>query len=195
MKRLTLAFVVAAFFATCAQTAPVPTITLLPSSAAGNPGSVVGWGFVLTYTAPSNWVVLTGSQFTGSPTYGSYVDYLSLSNSPLYVAGPAPENSTVQESWNASSNPPLGLGEFDINSTATVGVHITGDLVVHYSVFSQDPNDPNFDPDTATVVPDASLSLPTQVNVSPEPASIWMMSIAVPPLLWGVWRRRNARLL
>lgn len=193
MKRITLAFLITAVFASCAQPAPIPAITLLPSSAAGNPGSVVGWGFVLTYTAPSDWVVLTGSEFTGSEVYGTYIDYLSLSNAPLYVAGPAPESSTVQEPWKSSSKPPLGIGEFDINSTALVGASITGDIVVHYSVFSQDPNSPNFDPDTSTVVADATLSEPVQVSVSPEPASLFLMSMALLPFAWAVWRRPRVR--
>ena len=188
MKRITMAFLVAAAFAACAQPAPIPAITLLPSSGSGNPGTAVGWGFVLSYTAPSDWVVLTGSEFAGSQVYGTYVDYLSLSNAPLYVAGPAPENSLVRQPWNSSSKPPLGLGEFDINSTALVGVSITGNIVVHYSVFSQDPNSPTFDPDTSTVVADATLSEPVQVSISPEPASLFLISIALLPLLLKCWR-------
>lgn len=173
MKRILSAFVVAAAFALCAQSAPIPAITLLPGNGnvGGPPGATVGWGFILTYTAPADWVVLTGSQFVGSPIYGTYVDYLSLSNAPLYVAGPSPESLTVQEAWNSKSNPLLGLGEFDIDRTAVYGA-ISGDIVVHYSVFSQDPNSPTFDPDTSTVVADATLSVPVSVNVTPEPASL-----------------------
>ena len=181
MKQITFAILVAAALATSANPAPIPSVTLLPSngSVAGNPGSVVGWGFTLTYNAPSDWVVLTGSEFTGSPVYGTYVDYLSLSNAPLYLAGPAPESSVITQPWISSSNPPLGLGEFDINSTAPGGTHISGDILIHYSVFSQDPNDPNFDPDTSTVVADATLSNPVGVNVSPEPASVVTVSAAL----------------
>jgi hypothetical protein len=193
MKRTTLAFLVMAAFAAYAPSAPVPSITLLPSSSTGGPGSVVGWGFVLTYSAPSDWVVLTGSEFTGSQLYGTYRDYLSLPNTPLYVAGPAPENSTVQQQWNPSSNPPLGVGEFDFNSTAIAPANITGNILVHYSVFSQDPNAPDFNPDTSTVVADATLSAPVQVNVAPEPASLLMMSPALLLLLLANWRRVNQR--
>lgn len=194
MKRINLTFLMMAAFAACAVSAPVPvpTLTLLPSSGnlAGNPGAVVGWGFTLTYSAPSDWVVLTGSQFTGSPVYGTYVDYLSLGNAPFYVAGPAPESATVQQAWSGS---PLGLGEFDINSTAATGVSITGNIVVHYSIFSQDPNSPTFNPDTSTVVADATLTEAARVNVSPEPASLLMMSAGLMPLAWAGWRRRKTR--
>jgi hypothetical protein len=63
MKRITLAFLVATAFGVRALPAPIPSITLLPSNGnvAGNPGSVVGWGFTLNNNAPSDWVVLTGS--------------------------------------------------------------------------------------------------------------------------------------
>lgn len=192
MKKTTFAFLIITAFAARVQSAPVPSITLLPSSSTANPGSVVGWGFVLTYSAPSDWVVLTGSQFTGSPLFGTYADYLSLPNTPLYVAGPAPESSTVQQQWNPFSNPPLGVGEFDLNSSAIAAASITGNIVVHYSVFSQDPNAPNFNPDTSTVVADATLSEPVQVNVVPEPAPLIMMSPALLSLLLASWRRGKA---
>lgn len=179
-----------AFFAVAAQSTPVPSIALLPSSGAvsGAPGSVVGWGFTLTYNAPSDWVVLTGSEFTGSQVYGTYVDYLSLPSAPLYVAGPAPEPQIVTQPWNSSLQ--LGVGEFDIDSTAPSSISITGDIVIHYSVFSQDPNNPNFDPDTSTVVADATISDPVQVNISPEPGSLLLMSTALLPLAFTCKRRR-----
>ena len=198
MKQLTFAFFVAVTFAAYALPAPipVPTITLLPASGSisGSPGAAVGWGFTLTYIAPSDWVVLTGSTFTGSPVYGNYVDYLSRSNAPFYVAGPTPESTTITEVWNPSLNPALGLGEFDLNPTALGGASIAGNLVVHYSVFSQDPNSPTFDPDTSTVVADATVTDAAQVNVSPEPGSLWMMSAGLLSFAWAAgWRRRNSR--
>lgn len=123
MKRMTLAVLGAAAFAVSALADPI-TITLLPSS--GNlvtqPGQPIGWGFTLTNTSP-DWVVLTGSEFTASPVYGTYVDYLSLATAPLYVAGPAPEASTVQQAWNLGSL--LGVGEFDVNATTPLGTDIS----------------------------------------------------------------------
>jgi hypothetical protein len=93
------------------------------------------------------------------------------------VAGPAPESSTVQQAWNSSLL--LGVGEFDINPTALIDAVIKGNIVVHYSVFSMDPKDPNFNPDTSTVVADATLSAPAQVTVTPEPSSLLLMLGAV----------------
>jgi hypothetical protein len=194
MKRITLAIVIAAVFAACAQAAAIPTLTLLPANGqvAGLPGTVVGWGFTLTYTDPSDWVILTGSEFTGSPVYGTYVDYLSLATAPLYVAGPAPESSTVQQAWVSSSM--LGVGEFDINSTALIDAVIKGNIVVHYSVFSMDPNDPAFNPDTSTVVADATLSEAAQITVTPEPSSLsLMLSGVLLSFALAGWRHRMAR--
>jgi hypothetical protein len=194
MKRITLAILITAVVAACAQAAAIPTLTLVPANGqvAGLPGTVVGWGFTLTYTDPSDWVILTGSEFTGSPVYGTYVDYLSLGSAPLYVAGPAPESSTVQQAWVSSSM--LGVGEFDINSTALIDAVIKGNIVVHYSVFSMDPNDPAFNPDTSTVVADATLSEAAQITVTPEPSSLsLMLSGVLLSFALAGWRRRMAR--
>ena len=193
MRQITSIFLLSAAFIICAHAAPVPTITLLPASGnvAGPPGSVVGWGFTFTYNAPADWAILTGSEFTGSPVYGTYVDYLSQATAPLYVAGPPPESATVQQAWNPSATPPLGVGEFDINSTAAVGAQIAGDITVHYAVFSQDPKSLDFDP-SSVVVPDATISIPADVTVSPEPATFWMMSAALLPLALLSRRHRQA---
>jgi PEP-CTERM motif len=168
------------FAALLAATAPLLSagpisITPIPSSGnvSGKAGSVVGWGFTLTNTT-SDWLVLTGSSFTGSQTFGTYLDYLSLTNAPLYVAGPAPESPTVMQTWSPAATPRLGLGEFDINPTAIPNLVITGNIVVHYSLFSQDPNDPNFDP-SSVVVPDATVSDPVTISLTPEPATAALM--------------------
>src|ERR1039458_3067420 len=74
MKRITLAILIAAAAAAGAQAATIPTLTLLPVSGnvAGLPATAVGWGFTLTFSDPSDWVILTGSAFTGSPVYGTH---------------------------------------------------------------------------------------------------------------------------
>ena len=175
MKLMNIAILGAAVFATFSMASPVgPTIVTIPASGnvSGPPGSVVGWGFTLTNSDPVDWVILTGSSFTGSQVQGTYVDYLSLGSAPLYIAGPAPESSIVTQNWNLASQ--LGLGEFNINPTAAPGL-ITGNIVVHYSEFSQDPNDPNFDPDTSTVVADATLSAPVSIGVVPEPGTLGLI--------------------
>jgi len=192
MKRITLALLIAGALAVSARAA-VLSLTLLPNSGtvSGGPGTVVGWGFTVTYSGSPDWLVLTGSDFTGSTVYGSYVDYLSLGNAPLYVAGPSPESSTISQSWNASSSPPLGLGEFDINATALPGAFIAGSLEVSYDLFSQDPNDPNFDP--GTFVTSGKVSAPAEVDVTPEPAPLLTLGTAMLLLLAFERSRRKAR--
>ena len=189
MKLMNIAILGAAVFATFSPASPLlPTITTIPASGnvSGPPGSVVGWGFTLTNLDPSDWVILTGSSFTGSQVQGTYVDYLSLASAPVYVAGPSPESSTITQTWNLASQ--LGLGEFDINPTAAPGL-ITGNIVVHYSEFSQDPNDPNFDPDTSTVIADATLSAPASIGVVPEPGTLGLIFAGALPLAFWSYRK------
>lgn len=86
-----------------------------------------------------------------------------------------------------------GLGEFDIKPTAPPGTTIPGSVLIHYSVFSQDPNDPNFDPNTSTVVADATVSASVTINTPaavPEPASVLLLAAAALPFAWS--RRRTA---
>lgn len=184
MKRVILTILIAIAFSAFAAADSI-TFTLDPTSGnvTGNPGDVVGWGFTLTNTT-ANWVVLDSSSFTGSPVDGNYVDYLS---SALYIAGPSPESSTVQEAWNPSAL--LGVGEFDINSTAAPGTEIPGNIIVDYSVYSVDPNDANFNPDTDTVIADATLSAPAIVEV-PEPSLFPLLIGALfLPIMFAGWRR------
>jgi hypothetical protein len=192
MKRFVSAVCSVAALAALAYAGPaVPTIQTLPSNGvvAGPPGSVVGWGFMLSYSDPSDWVVLNDSNFTGSTVYGSYVDYLTLTNAPLYVAGPPPEPSTVTQAWSPSLSPSLGLGEFDINSTAPPGTPITGNIAVDYSIFSQDPNDPDFDP--GSFVTAGTLDAPVEIEVAPEPGFLLPIGAALPFALALRLRRRN----
>lgn len=172
-----------------AQAGPI-SLTTLPSSGtvAGSPGTAAGLGFSVTNTT-SEWLVLNDSFFTGGTVNGTYVDYLTLPGAPVYVIGPAPESTVVSQAWNPSSTPKLGLGEFDINPTASGP--ITGQIGVDYSLFSQDPNAPNFDP--GSFVSSGVLSATVQVDVVPEPASIVMLSGGLAPIALLVWRRRKAR--
>ena len=175
MKRALLPACCLAVFTTASYASTV-SLTTLPASGSvsASPGGVVGWGFTLTDADPADWVVLNDSFFTGSTTFGNYVDYLVLPGAPLYVAGPSPESATVSQPWAPASIPSLGLGEFDINSTAPPGTVISGNIGVDYTLFSQDPNDPNFDPD--------SFLATGQLFA---PVTITLTSPAVPEPAWG----------
>ncbi|MBV8898037.1 MAG: hypothetical protein JO051_16100 [Acidobacteriaceae bacterium] len=151
--------------------APVPTLEALPAVVSGQPGVVVGWGLSLTYTAPADWVVLNDSLFTGSTVYGTYKDYVV---NEFVVAGAAPESPTLTIPFSLSSG--TGLGEFDINSKVP-DVSISGNIVVDYSIFSEDPNSPTFDP--ASFVSAGQASAPVTVNIVPEPRTFGLMFVAM----------------
>jgi hypothetical protein len=191
MKRLSLVVLLAAALAALAYGDPTITISTLPLSGTvgGGPGTVVGWGFTLTDSSADQWVILDDSSFSGPQVYGTYVDYLA-SNS--YVAGPAPESSTLHVAWNPSLIPPQGLGEFDLNPTALPGASIRGNIVVDYQLFSEDPNSPSFDP--GSFISAGTVDAPVDINVVPEPASIFLTGGAI--LLLAIafaWRRTRQR--
>lgn len=179
MNRIVLVLMAAAF-ATCAQ---ADTLTLTPTSGVvgGLPGTAVGWGFTLTDTSTTNWLVLNDSYFVGSPVYGSYVDYV-VSN--FYVAGPG---SPLQVTWDQGSL--SGTGEFDIYATDQSGIPIPGTINVDYTVFSEDPTSVNFDP--SSFVATGTFSDPVQIQVTPEPASwILLMGVALMAFVLPSWRRK-----
>jgi len=127
--------------------------------------------------------------------YGNYVDYLALPFAPMYVAGPSPESASVTQAWNPAPSPPLGLGEFDINPTAAF-VPVPGSIGVDYTVYSQDPNNGSFDPDTA-FVSTGQVFASVQVDIIPEPGSFSTVGGAILALAGFAFlstRRARARL-
>lgn len=185
MKCILGGVLLAAVITSAAYAAPVPgpTIQAISATLAGQPGTVVGWGLTLTYTAPSDWVVLNDSFFTGTPVYGTYKDYIATE---FIVAGPAPESSVITVPF---SRPATGLGEFDINRTAAY-VSVTGNIVVDYSVFSQDPNSPAFDPNSFVAA--GQVTTPVAIDIVPEPETIGLFLFASGGLV--VLRRILSRL-
>ena len=82
------------------------------------------------------------------------------------------------------------IGTFAISPLSPLGL-INGFLEIDYALFSADPNDPNFNPDTQTVNPDVRAFAPVAVDVAPEPGAFWLFAFgAVPVLLGSLFRRR-----
>jgi hypothetical protein len=183
MRRIISAVFCTAAFAALAYSATIQTI---PSSGlvGGLPGTAVGWGFLLTNNAASDWVLLTDSYFTGDPAYGTYQDYVVVQ---FYVAGPG---SSLQQAWDPSLG--LGLGEFDISKTDRVRTSIPGAIGVDYSVFSQNPNDPDFNPDTSFVT-SGTFFATADVLVTPEPVSLLLLGGGMLTLGFALLRRRRTR--
>lgn len=149
----------------------------------GLSGTTAGWGFQLTYVPDAgvdipSWIVLTDSSFTGSDRYGTYTDYLALN---AYIFGPVPLFSMV--AWDLSAT--AGLGQFAIDPLAPVGL-IAGDILVNYSLFSEDPN---INPDSFTG--SGTFAAPAGVMATPEPASLLLLGGAMLPAAFAVWRRRR----
>ena len=69
------------------------------------------------------------------------------------------------------------IGTFAISPSSPYGP-ISGFLEIDYALFSADPNDPNFDPDTQTVNPDVRAFTSVAVVVVPEPGSFCLLAFA-----------------
>jgi hypothetical protein len=160
------------------------TLTHAGGEEFGPAGSAVGWSFSVTDTSPSDWIVLDDSSLTISPVYGTYTDYIA---SQFYVAGPSPESTTIISPFDQSAQ--TGTGEFDLFASDPLGASFSGTINVDYSVFSQDPNDPNFDPDTS-FIGNGTFKDPVSVTVTPEPPT-WALLIVPFAALLAAGRRRR----
>jgi hypothetical protein len=190
MKCTMPAVLFSALFAFGAHAAPILTFDLVPSGGtiAGNSLGTVGWGYDITSTDPVDWVVLNDSFVTGSlasGTFGAYVDYIALN---FIVIDPSSSTGTVPFSAGTT-----GTGEFDIDSAVPPDTIIPGQIGIDYSVFSQDPNSPTFDPDS--FVTDGTVFATAQVDVNapgtgvPEPKSVIPLSAALLAVVFVVRKR------
>lgn len=123
----------------------------------------------------TNVAVVTGSSFClgtsgagsacvaatiGDTNVGSagYVDYIGPN---FVVVGPGGSASQVFSPVSLT-----GVGAFTISATAVGGTSDVGQLVISYDLYSVDPSDPNFNPDTDLVsvgnfaTASASVSVP-----------------------------------
>lgn len=181
MKRALFSFLSIGLITACAQAAPMLVLSPSNGVVSGTPGSTVGWGFTLTNN--TDYLVVTGSTFTPTSLYGNYQDYIGTDN--FIVVGPSPESTSVSQSFDSTAL--TGVGGFTIDSTAPVGFSPSGALTIYYDLFSQDPNSPNFDP-SSQIGSDDTLSQTVRVNITPEPASLLLMSAGFLLLAGGLMR-------
>jgi PEP-CTERM motif len=163
-----------------AQAAPLLTLNPVGGALTGAPGDVVGWGF--TISNDTNFLTVTGANFClgvvsppacTSPNIGTFTDFIAQFN--FIVVGPAPESTSVSQSYDFSAK--TGVGSFAINAGATAGSTNIGEIVLRYDLTSRSPNDPNFNPDTDTVAGGQFLTANASVAVTstvPEPAT-WLL--------------------
>jgi hypothetical protein len=184
MKPFPLALTLAVTVGAIGAHASSLSLTLTPANGAvaGSPGNAVGWGFTLTDTS-SDWIVLDDSFFTGSPVYGTYTDYIV---NQFYVAGPAPESADIVSPWNPLAQ--TGTGEFDLYATDPGDVSFSGTISVDYTLFSEDPNNPNFDPDS--FISNGTFTNPVSISTTPEPPTWALMIMPFMALLAASRRRR-----
>lgn len=192
MKPTLPSLCVAALFALSANADVMPTFTLVPASGtiSGASSGVVGWGYDVTNNDPVNYLVLNDSTVAGSlasGTFGSYADYIA---SNFIVVNPSSSTGTVPFSKGIS-----GTGEFDIDAVVPPNTVIPGSIALDYSLFSENPNIPSFDPGSfiadGTVTATAQVDANTSTSNVPEPGSMWLMIAALMPLAWTIRQRRR----
>ncbi len=185
MKRILFAALVTTL-SMGAYAAPVPMLTLIPTSAVGAPGGVTGWGYDILNEDPNDFLVLNDSFVTGSLStgvFGTYMDYLA---STFIVIGPGLDSGPVPFVKGTS-----GVGEFDFDKFVPIPTTISGGISIDYSLFSQDPNDPNFDP--GSLVDSGTVSSTAAAIAGPEPGSALLMGALLLPLAFAYRRRSTKR--
>jgi hypothetical protein len=104
------------------------------------------------------------------------------------VINPSQSTGTVPFSKGIS-----GTGEFDIDAVVPPNTIIHGSIALDYSLFSQNPNSPSFDP--GSFITDGTVMATAQLGVNtssvPEPRSVWLTIAGLLPLAWMVGQRRR----
>jgi hypothetical protein len=151
--------------------------SVLPSdgNVSGPPGSLVGWGYSLTNTDPSNWFMTTGlnsdSFSNGTPTL--------LFDFPILAPG-----DTATEPFDPINS--IGLFELQWDPSAPVGFVNSGNFVLSGQWWDGDPsNGGNF----IANAPDISLNYTATVTPTsgvPEPSSLVLLASGI---AWMIGRR------
>jgi hypothetical protein len=173
----------ATLFATAAQAA---VLTLSPAAVSAYPGETAGWGFSLFNDDTSNYLLVTGSEFAPgvASAFGSYADLLGTRADWVVLAPLA----TLTEAYDAVLR--SGIGEFSFAPSAYG--QLDGQVLLHYALFSADPNGSNFNPDVDLVTADATAAAHAGAVALPEPGSLSLLGIA--GVLALTARRKTVRL-
>ncbi len=163
----------AAFLVASAGSVPAaPILTLTPSpDLSGGPGSIVGWGFTIVNDTPDylefsssqfclNPVILTPALSCTSALTGVFNDII-VGNDP--IIGP---HSTLSEDFDAIGFT-SGIGYFELGQSAAYPSSDTGQIVLIYDGYDQDPNT---GPATQILF-SVPLAADASVSVTPEPAT------------------------
>jgi hypothetical protein len=187
MKRLFHLLAAGIAFAAIAPATAVFAFDPIGGSLSGNPGATIGWGFSIQDT--TEFVLVSESSFcpTGSTasdlpcssTIGTYTDF----STNIPVVGPSPDQPSVTQAFILATQ--QGYGSFHINTTATAGTVMSGEIAIVYDLFTGDPNSggAQIGGDNFTFLP-ASITVTSAAGV-PEPSAMVPLGIA---LLWGFRR-------
>ncbi len=183
----------AAVGALCSWSAyATPTFTLLPADVTGFPGQTVGWGFQVTNTSDTDWVVITNSLFCepgGDPNFtdcttnpfgpalGVYTDYAGADG---IVLAPFEQGTDSFTSFPFSpGNPGNGVGQYAIFGNAKPGTDL-GNIFLTYNLYLGDPRNGGA-PDTESDPGNLEVSTAASVTVMavPEPAAFLLLGTAL----------------
>lgn len=128
-----------------------PSIVLDPAfgNLAGLPGSIVGWGFIITNDF--GYIEFNSAQFCVSPvslpactapSTGVFTDIIAGFND--VIVGPA-GGTLFPPSVTMAYDPNLmtGIGSFQFDPSVAIGLSDFGALILSYTLTDIDPNDPN----------------------------------------------------
>ena len=139
MTRFAALFLLACF-APGARAGAIVALDPVDGVIPGAPGDTVGWGF--TMTNGTNWISIDSVSIENetSPLGGasggftSYMDLLGgLTN------GVTPPNQMWSLGFSPGS-PGTGIGQYAIDAATPLGASDSGDFVIFYDEFSDDPN-------------------------------------------------------
>ena len=163
-----------------------PVLTLSPASnLTGAPAATVGWGFTLTNAV--NWIEVVQAQFcldspVRNPCFTPSFQFFDIISNPPQDVIVGPGGSTSQP-YNPGSN--QGLGSFTIDPGAPNGSTVSGNILLTYNTFDNDPNQGG-----NQIGFNDAISTPASVTAVPEPASATFMGLAGAALLLSRLRRR-----
>jgi hypothetical protein len=138
-------------------------------SVSGPPGSLVGWGYSLTNTDPTNWFNSTNlnsdSFSNGTPTL--------LFDFPILAPG-----DTVTETLDLLNS--IGLFEFQWDVSAPVGFADSGDFTLGGQWWEGDPlNGGNFIADAPDIALPYLATVTQESSTVPEPSTWWLCLIVL----------------
>jgi hypothetical protein len=150
-------------------------------------GASSGWGFIVN-PDPVNWISFTGSALgnLSSPSVGNYLDFIGMTGGPVNAVL-APGTTPWVQSFDDQLS--TGVGEFTVSSGSTPGSFQTGEIVIFYDEFSDDPNTC-----TSCHLDSLSIAVPFRIDVTaaavPEPGSAGLLLVAA--LSMFAWRKRSS---